>query len=76
MITKAVAEEIGAPSITITLNTRATDIEGWDSIAHSRILAALEETIDVALDFDRGFALADVGGLVALIHEAIEHRNC
>jgi acyl carrier protein len=69
-IAKIVAEEIGAPGITIGPQTTATDVGGWDSMAHARILAALEEELGVSLDFDQAFALKNVGELITLIKQA------
>ena len=74
-IARLAAEEIGAREVTIGPQTVASDIAGWDSLAHARILAGLESALGIDIDIDRAFALANIGQLVALIREAKGGQN-
>jgi acyl carrier protein len=42
-------------------------VEGWDSLAHVRIMIAVEEELGVRFDMSEITSLNDVGDLVRLI---------
>jgi acyl carrier protein len=53
-VTRALADILGdGHPIDLSDETRASDIPGWDSLAHLKLLVALEEAHDIRFgDFD------------------------
>lgn len=64
-----VRAELRAPDAAITRATSADDIDGWDSLAHTRLLLVLEKTFGVRFPGSRLFDIKDVGEIVDLIVE-------
>jgi len=56
-------------TVSITRETRAMDVRGWDSLSHTMILMQLEDGFGVRLPMDRVLRLGTVGDLVDLIGE-------
>jgi acyl carrier protein len=48
-------------------SVRAEEVAGWDSLAHMRLLVALEEAYDIQFGVSELVAPADVGELISLI---------
>lgn len=67
-----VRDELDDDSITLTEQTKASDVDGWDSLAHVRIVIATETEFGVRFGTGEITALKDVGDLVALVktHQA------
>lgn len=59
--------EVDDPRLTIDINTRASDVAGWDSLAHGRILLLLESELGVHIDIDATYRAVNVGELIAII---------
>jgi acyl carrier protein len=55
------------PSIVITRDTTARDIDGWDSFNHVRLIVAVEEKFRISLSTAEVADLRNVGELVDLI---------
>ena len=55
------------PSIVITRATTASDVEGWDSFNHVRLIVAAEEKFKVSLSTAEVADLRNVGELIDLI---------
>ncbi|MBF0154800.1 MAG: acyl carrier protein [Magnetococcales bacterium] len=51
----------------ITLETVASDVDGWDSLTHTQVILAVERAFNVRFSAREVTALANVGDLVALI---------
>ena len=53
-VTSTLAAILGGGTLTeLTDETRASDVSGWDSLAHLKLLVALEETHQIRFeDFD------------------------
>jgi acyl carrier protein len=52
-ITSAMASVLGRPGLELTDATRASDVPGWDSLNHLKLLVALEEKYNIRFeDFD------------------------
>lgn len=56
-------------NITITDETCAEDIEGWDSLAHISILAAVQDEFKVSFDMDEIVAMKNVGEMIDAIRK-------
>lgn len=70
LIAGVVAETFKVPASSVTMDTKADDVQGWDSLAHTRVIMAIERSVGVRLPTRRAFAAADVGALCALVAEA------
>jgi acyl carrier protein len=57
----------GNPLLQIAMDTDAEDVDGWDSLAHARLIVAVEERFGISLPAERLFELTSVGELVELI---------
>jgi acyl carrier protein len=55
------------PSIAITRDTTASDVEGWDSFNHVRLIVAVEEKFNISLSTVEVADLRNVGELIDLI---------
>lgn len=67
MIEAAIREETENPSVVVTPTTTAMDVPGWDSLAHGRIMLAIEIASSAHLDIDKTYAATCVGDLIPLI---------
>jgi len=61
--------ELNAAGAEITRDTTSDDVDGWDSLAHARLMLAVESSFDIHLPGGRLFDLREVGDLVDLIDE-------
>jgi acyl carrier protein len=66
-IQETMRQEFNDPAIVINLQTTAEDVDGWDSLAHARLILALEERFAVQFPAARLFDLKNIGELVELI---------
>lgn len=55
------------PSIGISRDTTASDIDGWDSFNHVRLIVAVEEKFEIGLSTAEVADLRNVGDLIDLI---------
>ena len=62
-----VADQLDRDDVALSMNTVADSVEGWDSLAHVRIMIAVEEEFGVRIDMSEITSLNDVGDLVRLI---------
>jgi acyl carrier protein len=62
-----VRDELDDDAISIQRSTRAVDVPGWDSLAHVRIVVAVERAFGVRFPMSAIGDVRDVGGLVDLI---------
>ena len=66
-LTTIVADLLDLDSVELTPNSVAEDVEGWDSLAHVRIVVAAEEAYGCRFSTNEITGLKTVGDLVALI---------
>ncbi len=66
-VQETLRKEFNDPTIVVTTDTTAEDIDGWDSLAHARVILALEERFGIMFPSARLFELDNVGDLVELI---------
>ena len=55
------------PSLTVSRESSATTVEGWDSIAHVNLIAAVEEAFGVRFALGELEELRNVGDMIDLI---------
>lgn len=70
-ITDIIRENLDNDDIVLTAETKAEDVDGWDSLAHVRIMVAVEEAFNVRFTTDEITSLKDVGSLIALIQARV-----
>lgn len=67
-ITQAMAEIFRIPAgYTVTRETTAADVEGWDSLSHAILMMKVEEICKIELPVDRIYDLANVGELADIV---------
>jgi acyl carrier protein len=66
-LTDIVRDQLDEDDITLTHGTLASDVEGWDSLAHVRIVVAAEEAFGLRFETAEIASLKNVGALVDLI---------
>lgn len=66
---RIIRDTLQSGPVTITRNTQAMEVRGWDSLSHTMILMQLEDGFGVRLPMDRVLRLNTVGELADLIGE-------
>lgn len=59
----------GDESITVTDVTTAADIDGWDSLRHITLIAAIEDEFDIEFSMGQTVTMKNVGEMVDFIEE-------
>lgn len=66
-VTHAVAEVLGVRKDQVGIETRAADLEAWDSFGHVRIVLALEQLFGVEMSMADIEAADSVAGLCTIV---------
>lgn len=61
-------------TITLTPQTTAADIEGWDSVAHVNLIVAIEARLGVKFKTSEVEGLHNVGQLAGVLEYKLEQR--
>lgn len=69
-LSQVISRELGCDISDIHRDTSADDIDGWDSLAHARLILKIEGVFDLRLPGDKLFELDNVGDLVVLVSDA------
>ena len=56
-------------AITVNENTTAADIDGWDSLEHINLIAAVEQEFGIKFSMGQVVSMKNVGEMVKLILE-------
>ena len=59
----------GDDGISVNDGTTAADIEGWDSLRHITLLAAVEDEFDIEFSMGQTVKMKNVGEMVDYIEE-------
>ena len=59
----------GDDDITVTDETTAADVKGWDSLRHITLLAAVEDEFDIEISMGQTVKMKNVGEMVDYIEE-------
>ncbi len=62
-----VADTFGIDPATITPETTAEDVDGWDSVAHASLIVGLESAFGKTIPMDRAYEVANVGEMANLL---------
>lgn len=66
-VQQVVADQLDRDDLSLSMNSLASNVDGWDSLAHVRIMIAVEEEFGVRFDLSEITSLTNVGDLVRLI---------
>lgn len=69
---KLVGEILEVDELSLTPETTADDVPGWDSVAHVNILVTVESTFGVRFDASEISNLSSVGVLVDMIDAKLQ----
>jgi len=56
-------------SLTITEETTANDVEGWDSLMHIALIAEVEDVFDFKFEMKDVVGMKNVGDMVSIIED-------
>lgn len=59
----------GIDELTVNDETTANDVEGWDSLRHITLLAAIEDEFDIEFSMGQTVKMKNVGEMVDYIEE-------
>jgi acyl carrier protein len=71
-LTEIFREVFDNDSIVVHRETTARDIEGWDSLAHLRLVLAIEGRFALRLPSTKVAGLKNVGDMIDLIHSCLK----
>ena len=66
-IAETLAEVLDEDQVALSETTTADDVEGWDSLAHVRLIIALERAIGIRFESTEITAPENIGQMVDLI---------
>ena len=58
--------------LTVTEETTADDVDGWDSFAQMQIIAGVEETFDIHFTIEEVVGFKSVGDMVRAVAEHVK----
>ena len=59
----------GDDELTVNDSTTAHDVDGWDSLRHITLLAAIEDEFDIEFSMGQTVSMKNVGEMVDYIEE-------
>ena len=72
---KAIKDVFEQEAESITINTTAPEIDGWDSLGHFRMLHYLEEKYSLEFDIQDMESMNRFGDLIKIVNSKIETTN-
>jgi acyl carrier protein len=73
-VRQVIAKQFSVAPETITRDTAAMDVSGWDSVTHVYLLLAIEREFGARIPDDRVFSMDNVGDLVDVLGEQLSKR--
>ena len=70
-ITTIMREVLELPTLTVTNDTSAADVDEWDSMTHIQIIGAIEGNFKVRFALGELQALKNVGDMIGLIQKKL-----
>ena len=64
-------EELELDDLVLTDETTAEDVEGWDSLSHIQLVAAMEEAFDIEFSSREILSWDNVGDLIDSIQKKV-----
>jgi acyl carrier protein len=66
-VQEAFKAAFGVDTKSVTLETKADDVPGWDSVGHLSLAASIEEVFGLSLDVDDLMEMESVSAIVRII---------
>jgi acyl carrier protein len=63
-LTQIVRDTLDDDGVTLARSTEASDVDNWDSVAHVRIMIAVEESFGIRFETDELSDMPNVGALI------------
>lgn len=73
-VRQILAKQFSVVPETVTRDTAAMDVPGWDSVTHVYVLLAIEQAFGVRIPDDRVFSMDNVGDLVDTLDDQMNRR--
>lgn len=70
-LTGLVRDVLGRPGLVLNEDLTASEVEGWDSLAHVELIYAIEEEFGISFPADEMMDHEDVGALVRDVEQRI-----
>lgn len=70
-LTEVVRDELDDDDVVLAPRMEANQVEGWDSLAHVRIMIAVEQAFGTRFATSEITSLKDIGALVALVRSKL-----
>lgn len=67
LVVEVFQEVLDIDDLVLTAETTADQVDGWDSLAHVRLVIAIEQAFGIRFDTTEIAGLANIGDLLALI---------
>jgi acyl carrier protein len=74
-VCEIVAKSFNVDPAYVSRETRAEDIDGWDSLAHATLLLRLQRIFNVKFDPAQANAAQNLGALISLVENAVSRHN-
>lgn len=72
-LTTIFQEVLDDEALQICIQTTAQDVDGWDSLAHIRLIVAIEKFFSLRFSAQEVSGLENVGQMAALLLEKLEN---
>lgn len=69
-VIEMIGQETDNPSSDIKPEMTASDVPGWDSLAHIRILLGISVKLGITINIEKTYGAATIGDLVPIIRES------
>lgn len=69
MFSRTYADVFDDDTITVSEDTTAADIDGWDSLMHITLISAVEDEFDIKFDMKSVVAMKNVGDMADVIEQ-------
>ena len=73
-VCRLIGDQFNVPPESISRETTALDIDGWDSVTHVYLMLEIERRFGVKIPDDRVFNLDNVGDLIDVLAELMGGR--
>lgn len=74
-ISRIIGDELGKSPLKLTPQTTAQDVDGWDSLMHLQIIAAIERRCQVRFSAMQIYKFNSVGDIVSAVASAREKKK-
>ena len=71
-IKEILEETLDLEDLEVSEDTTASDVEGWDSLAHITIISEVEDTFDIRFPMKSVLSMKNLGEMIDIIEELSE----